>query len=148
MSPHDFIGGNQNGADYNGYHFIWLIMSLYLTDKNNPVNIRQQSTQRDVCSCLPLCQWSVHWHKTRHVRAWAPQPRTPRVDSKFAPSQWETSLQSNAVSHRLGANLEPALTPLPRGCLYWLANKVHKGKAPSAVFWVQRLSEVHAITHS
>ena len=27
----------------------------------------------------------------------------------FAPSQWETSLQSNAVSHWLGANIESAL---------------------------------------
>ena len=32
-----------------------------------------------------------------------------RADSWFAPSQWETSLQSNAVSHWLGANLESAL---------------------------------------
>ena len=29
-----------------------------------------------------------------------------RADSGFVPSQWETSLQSNAVSHWLGANLE------------------------------------------
>ena len=32
-----------------------------------------------------------------------------RADSRFAPSQWETSLPSNIVSHRLGAKLEPAL---------------------------------------
>ena len=32
-----------------------------------------------------------------------------RTDSKIAPSQWETSLQSNAVSHWLGASLESAL---------------------------------------
>ena len=32
-----------------------------------------------------------------------------RVDSRFAPSQWETSLQSNVVSHWLGTNLESAL---------------------------------------
>ena len=32
-----------------------------------------------------------------------------RADSMFAPSQWETSLQSNTVSHRLGANPESAL---------------------------------------
>ena len=32
-----------------------------------------------------------------------------RADSRFAPSQWETSLQSNAVSHWLGVNLESAL---------------------------------------
>ena len=32
-----------------------------------------------------------------------------RADSRFVPSQWETSLQSNAVSHWPGANLESAL---------------------------------------
>ena len=32
-----------------------------------------------------------------------------RVDSTLAPSQWESSLQSNAASHWLGANLESAL---------------------------------------
>ena len=32
-----------------------------------------------------------------------------RADSRLATSQWETSLQSNAVSHWLGANLESAL---------------------------------------
>ena len=32
-----------------------------------------------------------------------------RADPKFAPSQWVTSLQSNAVSHWLGANLESSL---------------------------------------
>ena len=31
------------------------------------------------------------------------------ADSKFAASQWETLLQSNAISHWLGANLESAL---------------------------------------
>ena len=33
-----------------------------------------------------------------------------RADTRLAPSQWETSLQSNAVSDWLGANLESALT--------------------------------------
>ena len=32
-----------------------------------------------------------------------------RADSRFAPSQWETSLQSNTISHWLGTNLESAL---------------------------------------
>ena len=35
-------------------------------------------------------------------------------DSRFAPSQWETLLQSNDVSHWLGANLESALRYWPR----------------------------------
>ena len=32
-----------------------------------------------------------------------------RSDSRLAPSQWETLLQSNAVSHWLGTNLESSL---------------------------------------
>ena len=36
----------------------------------------------------------------------------PRANSSFAPSQWETALQSNAVSHWLGTNLESALFPV------------------------------------
>ena len=32
-----------------------------------------------------------------------------RADSRLAPSQWETSLQSNAVSHWLGTSLESVL---------------------------------------
>ena len=32
-----------------------------------------------------------------------------RANSRFVPSQWETSLQSNAISHWLGVNQESAL---------------------------------------
>ena len=32
-----------------------------------------------------------------------------KADSRFAPSQWETALLCNDVSHWLGANLESAL---------------------------------------
>ena len=32
-----------------------------------------------------------------------------RADSRFVPGHWETLLQSNAISHWLGANLESAL---------------------------------------
>ena len=39
----------------------------------------------------------------------APVTSYYRADSRFVPSQWETSLQSNTVSHWLGANLESAL---------------------------------------
>ena len=42
-----------------------------------------------------------------------------RADSRFAPSQWETSLQRNAVSHWLGANLDSALQLINFAlCLY------------------------------
>ena len=44
-----------------------------------------------------------------------------RADSRLALSQWETPLQSNAVSHWLGATLESVLICLtngPHNCLY------------------------------
>ena len=45
-----------------------------------------------------------------------------KAGSRFAPSQWETSLQSNAVSHWLGANLESALLH----CWYiWVIGILH-----------------------
>ena len=34
-----------------------------------------------------------------------------RADSRWAPNQWETSLQSNTVSHWIGTNLEPGGQP-------------------------------------
>ena len=37
-------------------------------------------------------------------------PVAHRADSRFVPSQWEMSLQSNAISHWLGANLKSALS--------------------------------------
>ena len=44
-----------------------------------------------------------------------PLPYLLGADSRLAPSQWETSLQCNAMSHWLGANLESAvlLTRVP-----------------------------------
>ena len=36
------------------------------------------------------------------------------ADSRFASTQWETSLQINAVSHWLGANLESARSYIPQ----------------------------------
>ena len=51
-------------------------------------------------------------------------PHNHRADSGLAPSQWETSLQSNTISHWLGANLESALNH-------------YKIVAPSAFPWLQ-----------
>ena len=44
-----------------------------------------------------------------HIAHIAAQTKMYIADSRFVPSQWETSLQSNGVSHWLGANLESAL---------------------------------------
>ena len=52
--------------------------------------------------------WSVVPNATlRWSSKWS-LPHCYRVNSRFAPSQWETSLQSNAVFQWLGANLELA----------------------------------------
>ena len=45
-----------------------------------------------------------------------------RVDSRFAPSQWETALLYNDVSHWLGANLESTLQS-DKG-MAWKGNKL------------------------
>ena len=54
------------------------------------------------------CQYNVGLSSSppsRSVTEWV-----SRAHSRFAPSQWETSLQSNAVTHWLGTNLESALS--------------------------------------
>ena len=55
---------------------------------------------------INVCLWMGH-----PALSIPPSPPTSsgrRADSRFVPSQRETSLQSNAVSHWLGANLESA----------------------------------------
>ena len=42
-------------------------------------------------------------------QSWSNWTNISMADYRLAPGQWETSLQSNAVSHWLGANLESAL---------------------------------------
>ena len=54
-------------------------------------------------------QWS-HWKLTETWRYdISSTDAMLRADSRLAPSQWETSLQNNTVSHWLGASLESAL---------------------------------------
>ena len=87
-------------------------------------------------SLLPI-RLAFHNHHTGLFVCWLPavttdfylgisQTQDPkmlggRADSRLALSQWETSLQSNAVSHWLGAILESALwryTSFPRICSF------------------------------
>ena len=52
--------------------------------------------------CNVMLYWAaLYWHPAVHW--WF------RADSRFAPSQWEMSLQSKTVSHWLGTNLVSAL---------------------------------------
>ena len=59
--------------------------------------------ESEICAAIESCLIGCHtWTNvtcTRNISA----------DSRLASSQWETSLQSNAVSHWLDANLESAL---------------------------------------
>ena len=69
-----------------------------------------------------FCSLSLRFHKYHHMQGDFCFPHKSflkrnlplvtiisRADSQFAPSQWEMLLQSNALSHWLGANLESAL---------------------------------------
>ena len=46
----------------------------------------------------------MSWKEALYAYQWV-----LRADSRFAPSQWETALLCNDVSHWLGANLESTL---------------------------------------
>ena len=62
----------------------------------------QQNTQQSaklVCNC-----WSVLYDVCRNIVI-----LRSRADSRFAPSQWETALLCNGVSHWLGTSLESGL---------------------------------------
>ena len=52
-----------------------------------------------------------------------------KADYRFASNQWETSLQSNAVSHWLGASLDSALNyswwQAPLWCHKWMSRGPH-----------------------
>ena len=64
-----------------------------------------------------LCQrniWKWHLDPSVYIKYYThtgPElgHHSSRADSRFAPSQWETALLCNAVSHWLGTNLESAL---------------------------------------
>ena len=60
-------------------------------------------------TCWPHEPCYLGWYHTKSPHQSALHIDLTKADSRFVPSQWETSLQSNAVSHRLGANLESAL---------------------------------------
>ena len=71
---------------------------------------------------MPFCiseKAEKAWNISIETRIW----QLSKADSRLAPSQWEMLLQSNAVSHWLGANLESALVELWRfSCFYKTEN--------------------------
>ena len=60
---------------------------------------------------------------------------TRKVDFRFAPSQWETSLQSNSVSRWLSTNLESTLTCIRYRYLRRYLVKMHINDFGSAQFF-------------
>ena len=101
------------------------IPGFFLPGRCNPLSCRL-TLSPELCHLLSTDTGSWHYDTRRGSwrlgKAGCVNPRSPasaghgstfgvdiRTDSRFAPSQWETSLQSNAVSHWLGANLESAL---------------------------------------
>ena len=72
--------------------FTWYINLMFIVSISLPYAI-----SCDIPCCKGICLF--HAFAVSHCRA----------DSRFAPNQWETSLQSNAVSNWVGANLESAL---------------------------------------
>ena len=102
----------------NGDVIYWFVDSLcacfYLLSICNPLVIFIRFYFQFVMDSLVVFH-SVTWmHKWSNTRILHPCNKVsgvyrPPVDSGLAPSQWEALLQSNAVSHWLGANLESAL---------------------------------------
>ena len=70
----------------------------------------------DVCNYIYMLELKLNHVSKRGARPQCVKHRSPidmfggyRADSRLVSSQWETSLQNNAVSHWVGANLESAL---------------------------------------
>ena len=74
----------------------------WLYHKNHNFIIPENFVKRLPLLCLSLWVFNFKWHGIIDIIM-------NRADSRLAPSQWETSLQSNAIPHWLGTNLESAL---------------------------------------
>ena len=73
----------------------------------------------------PVCRWWIFTFSSilgRYVSTCY-----SRADSRFVPSQWETMLQSNTVSHWLGESLDSAMySPVSHKSLKASINKLTK----------------------
>ena len=99
--------------EQNGRHFADDILQWRHNERDADSNLRREWNPGGiVLTQLGLrVFWSWWFLSTEFSNNTKPQPEPMlpyRADSRLAPSQWETSLQSNAISHRLGANLESA----------------------------------------
>ena len=88
-------------------------------------SIKKMHLKMSSAKCQPFCLLSAALSSLKEQDMmygmisvnWSPSPvgadANCRANSRLVPSQWETSLQSNAVSHWLGANLKSSLNWLP-----------------------------------
>ena len=88
---------------------IWIFHVTDILWGEPPVTYRFPCKRPVMCKVsMPLCHYMntlwTHTYPTITGELWV-----IRADSRLASSQWETTLQSNAVSHWLGASLESAL---------------------------------------
>ena len=84
-----------SSADRRCSNYIWVI--------NNLIACQSASYIKDLTVCLVYCEYFVV------LRTLCYNSTLLRDDFRLAPSQWEMSLQSNALSHWLGVNLESTL---------------------------------------
>ena len=84
------------------YFFFCILIRISLKSApRGPIDNESLLVQVMVVFCLAA---------SYYLNQWWPRLMTPyRADSRFAPSQWETALLCNDVSHWLGVNLETAL---------------------------------------
>ena len=87
--------------------------AIYLHQSNHltPASILQSTHTKYIAKHSNNKTSSINFSDTESELFQVNQVNT-RADSRFVPSQWETSLQSNAVSHWLGANLESSLNTM------------------------------------
>ena len=73
--------------------------------------------------------WQACWHT--------------RADSRLAPSQWETPLLSNVVSHWLGANLDNAQSPSGCPCQCSVSICLSTHQCPVSI-WATPICQMHS----
>ena len=132
-----------NGQHGHHRHWCWICGFLFQTPSITLIN--DMVSFRPHCTChawdiSKFCDAKTYYPWPTEIAIWfivvcIIQPnlgRYHRADSRFAPSQWETSLQSNAVSQWLGANLESAL--YPKSLTHW-GQVTHICVGNLAIFW-------------
>ena len=82
--------------------------TLYFSGSQSPIwtyQFHKDFAAKKICICKAFASRNT----CIFLMAYLSSVHCNRADSRLAPSPWETSLQSNAVSHWLGTNLESAL---------------------------------------